>query len=288
MLASELIDRAIGDLHGPVSEELNQLSSTIGDTDTVLSVNYDISGLRQGSIITIDNEVMRVWSVDSTAKTATVQRGYRGTTATTHANGSLIYVNPRISRPAAFQALNDEIIDLSSPVNGLFRIEHLAITPSANVSYDLPGVTNFISGWRLQQKQPALNEWINVAGWSITAGQDTTDYSSGLALNVASLTPGWKTQLLYRAEFTPLASFGDDVTAASGVTSEMFDILRLGILIRLGPMAEIRRNFTEAQGNARRAEEVPPTAISNSFRGLQMQHQQRVNAEAARLMRLYP
>ena len=50
----------------------------------------------------------------------------------------------------------------------------------------------------------------------------------------------------------------------------------------------IRREFLDAQGSSRRAEEVPPGAISASFRDLMGRRQARLSAEAARLSAMYP
>ena len=52
--------------------------------------------------------------------------------------------------------------------------------------------------------------------------------------------------------------------------------------------APIRREFLDAQGSSRRAEEVPPGAISASMRDLRARRDMRVAAEAARLATMYP
>ena len=51
---------------------------------------------------------------------------------------------------------------------------------------------------------------------------------------------------------------------------------------------EIKRNFTESQGDTRRASEVPPGAILQSSRQLQVLRVQRIAAKAARLDAMYP
>ena len=51
---------------------------------------------------------------------------------------------------------------------------------------------------------------------------------------------------------------------------------------------EIKRNFTESQGDTRRAGEVAPGAVMQSSRNLQILRQQRITAESARLDALYP
>jgi hypothetical protein len=58
--------------------------------------------------------------------------------------------------------------------------------------------------------------------------------------------------------------------------------------MRLMAGREVKRNFTESQGDTRRAEEVPSGAVANSMLQLQRLRRDRVMAEAARLNRQYP
>jgi hypothetical protein len=51
---------------------------------------------------------------------------------------------------------------------------------------------------------------------------------------------------------------------------------------------EIRRNFTEAQGDTRRAEEVPPGAVRDSISNILRLRRDRILAEKAKLTRQYP
>ena len=51
---------------------------------------------------------------------------------------------------------------------------------------------------------------------------------------------------------------------------------------------EIKRDFTESQGDTRRAGEVPAGAVAASSRNLQILRQQRITSEAAKLEAIYP
>ena len=50
----------------------------------------------------------------------------------------------------------------------------------------------------------------------------------------------------------------------------------------------IRREFLDAEGTSRMAAEVPPGAISASFRDLMGRREARLRAESARLATMYP
>jgi hypothetical protein len=62
----------------------------------------------------------------------------------------------------------------------------------------------------------------------------------------------------------------------------------LGAQIRVMAGREVKRNFTESQGDTRRAEEVPAGAVGGSILNLQRLRRDRIQAEAARLNRQYP
>ena len=62
----------------------------------------------------------------------------------------------------------------------------------------------------------------------------------------------------------------------------------MGVQLRAMVGREIKRNFTESQGDTRRADEVGPGAIQASWRGLAALRAQRIEAEQARLSQQYP
>jgi hypothetical protein len=72
------------------------------------------------------------------------------------------------------------------------------------------------------------------------------------------------------------------------VQDSVTDILALGTQIRLMSPREVKRNFTESQGDTRRSDEVSVGAVGNSFSQLQRLRRDRIQAEASRLSRAYP
>jgi hypothetical protein len=64
------------------------LASAIDSSQTVIPFTYLDGNYVRGRGIKIDNEIVTVNSTDLTAKTATVNRGVGGTTATSHASGT--------------------------------------------------------------------------------------------------------------------------------------------------------------------------------------------------------
>lgn len=67
-------------------------TAAFGDTSgTVLTIG-DSSSLQAGDVVEVDNEVMLVTAIPAGGVTATVVRGYAGTTAATHSNGAIAYL----------------------------------------------------------------------------------------------------------------------------------------------------------------------------------------------------
>ena len=120
--AGAVLTRASRQLLSGTVEERNKLATTVTSSDTSIVLSYDLGGFREGSVIEIESELMYVWDAATATKTLTVERGYDGTTAVAHTAGVLATVNPRFPRQQMLDALNSDIDDLSSTVNGLFRV----------------------------------------------------------------------------------------------------------------------------------------------------------------------
>ena len=107
------------------------------DTTTTITlggftVPEDEALLRQGSILEIDQELVRVVVYDDQMSQVTVTRGEYGTTPTTHAIPKLMQLNPPYTRFAVFQAVADNMITLYPK---LFTTRQEYITTVSNGVY---------------------------------------------------------------------------------------------------------------------------------------------------------
>jgi hypothetical protein len=75
---------------------------------------------------------------------------------------------------------------------------------------------------------------------------------------------------------------------ATGIPSSAWDIPPIGAAISLMAGREIKRSFTESQGDSRRAAEVTAGTSTTSVRALIALRQQRITAEKQRLDGFYP
>jgi hypothetical protein len=219
-----------------------------------------------------------------------------GSFATTHTANGLINVNPRFPAVAIIKAINDDIDDLSAPTNGLFQMLELTTTFVPVVQgYDLAGLDNddVLEIWEVRgheygpaNKYPVLPSSM----WKLQRNADTQVFPSGLALTLDhGLYPGRPIRIQYKAPYsTPLANGADDVEAVTGLHSQAHDIPALGAPARLMQYRELKRSFSEAQGEPRRAQEVPVGASLTASKGLLQYRQNRIDAERSRLQKMYP
>lgn len=288
--ARELVAETKRHLLSSQREPMNKLATAVDATTPTLTFIYDTSAIQAGAHLQIGLELVYVWAVDTASKTATVERAQLGSTATVHAAGDVAVVNPKFPDFAILKALNDDLLDLSSPINGLFAIRAVEFTASASVgSYDLTSATDVLEILSVRHEMPGVTgSWATVTNYEL-AQSAGSGFASGYSLDVfEGVVPGRTLRVTYKASFGALASLDDDVEAVAALPASMQDLPPMGAAIRLVAPREIKRNFTEAQGDPRRAGEVPPGAVQGSMRGLMAVRQQRIANEAARLAQQWP
>jgi hypothetical protein len=146
-----------------------------------------------------------------------------------------------------------------------------------------------------QQPGPYKN-WVRMQSWAyrLERNANLTDFASGTSLTLFTTnTDNYPLRIVYRAPFTQFGLSTPALTLAQtaasiGLPDSCADVVSLGVAIRLLSGAEVARNDIGVQGNARRAQEVPPGAQQNSVGGLRLLYQQRLSEEAGRLATLYP
>jgi hypothetical protein len=271
-----------------VVEERNKLASSINSTATSCVLSYDLGSVNQGSVIEVGAEQMYVWSVVESTKTLTVERGFNGTTAASHSSGAVCVINPRFPRNQVLEAINDELADLSSPVNGLFQVKNLDLTyNSSNRQMNLPAVVEIIDLIDVRYRYRA-DDYKQVSSYKLLRNLPTKDFGSSYGLQIDSDVSNGDLRVTYKAPFSRVTAEADDIQNISGFPLSAEDILVIGSQIRLMAPREVKRNFTESQGDTRRSDEVPSGAVGNSITNLLRMRRDRITAEAQRLARLYP
>jgi hypothetical protein len=285
--AGTLIDRTVQNLLAGTVEERNKLASSLDASTTSVPIEYSLGSLREQTVFQVDSELMYVWEVNTASKTLTVERGFGGTTAATHADAAIVTVNPKFPRWQVLQALNDEMADLSSPMNGLFQMKTLDISYNgSDRQVDLTGVTSMIDLYDVRWRYMS-DDYPVVRNYRLMRDMPTSDFPSGFVLTLDEPVMSSVIRIIYKDAYAPFTSEGSTL-ASTGASSTLADLLVLGAQIRLLASREVKRNFIESQGDTRRSDEVPAGAMNASVTNLLRLRRDRIQAEAARLNRQYP
>ena len=309
----DLINTAYRRIVGPVQEAAVQINQTggIGSTDSTVTFSGPQSAaVLPGVKLSCDIEDMFVVSVSG--QVATVQRGFGGSSPAVHANGANLYINARVTKFDIAQAINDDLLDMSSVTNGLFRVGTATITYNpVFMGYDLGAIpSNFthILGVSYRNIAPTRNfpliTEFEVRRWA--PGTDSAFPSGNGLIVYQEAYPGLPMQVTYAAPFIPLVLESDSVTntpvandpnppangysgsTAPNLASTMTDIPVLGATIATIQPQEIGRNDLTSQPDPGISTLVPATAISSSVNALILRRAARINAEADRLYVAYP
>jgi hypothetical protein len=251
-------------------------------------MTYDLAGMRTGSVFEIDSELFYVWESTSGTKTVVVERGYLGTTPAAHTSGTVVQLNPRFPKAQMFEALNQDIEDLASPLNGLFRVV------STNVDYngadrqvDLTGATNVIDLLDVRLRYLA-SDYPVLRGVRLQRDLPTSDFPSGFALTFDEQVMAGTLRVRHKSGFSRVSTISDSLQSVAFVPTSMEDILEFGVISRMLSSREVKRNFIESQGDTRRSDEVPPGSMASSFTNILRLRRDRIIAEAAKLARQFP
>jgi hypothetical protein len=283
-----VINRTLRQLLSGVVEQKNKVATPVTASATSVVLSYDLDGFRAGSVFEIDSELFYVWEANSGSKTLTVERGWNGTIPAAHATGAIATLNPRFPRAQVLEALNDEIQDLSSPMHGLFQVKYFDLDYNGSDMYiNLPSVANIIDLISVHVRYLA-DEYIQIRKVKLVRDMPTDDFSSGYAIKFEQPARQGRLRIVYKAPFVALTNETQNLTNWAGLPASCEDIINLGTQIRMMAPREMKRNFTESQGDTRRADEVPPGAVAGSIQNLIRMRRDRITAEASRLIRQYP
>lgn len=284
---AQLINKTKQIVYGASRIELNRLTSDPGSGGTTVTFDFELKGIVQGNVISIDDELMYVWSTTAGTKTATVQRGFLGSTPAAHAAGSLVEVNARFPQFWIRQALQEEINNLTPP---LYRVAgyDLAVT-STSRSYVMP-VSNYLHVIDIRGYFTGYTSRPHILGWSDTREANLTDFPGGAAIFFPyDFSPNTALRLRVALPFdTSTFTDSTDVEATVGMAASMVDIPPLGAAVRLMQGREIPRTNMAAQPEPRHHDEVPPGHISSVVQQLKAAKDLRVQEEEFRLYEKYP
>jgi hypothetical protein len=198
-----------------------------------------------------------------------------------------------------FTELNTEIDTLCSPENGLYAVQASEVTYNSSINtYDVTGTATggTYSGMPVNNILRVLysttgpsRDWPEAKGWRPRFDADPTTFPSSVSIELGGNVPesGRTLRIVYSTDFS---HFTDLTTTCSavGLSTSMEDLPTLGAAMKLAGIREVARNFTEAQGDTRRASEVPPNAQRAGYAAIALERQRRIRDEAMKLTTTYP
>ncbi len=275
-------------LLGAHRPEFNVLDGAIDADDTSLSFLYAPMGIGHASYLAIDSEILYVFAVQG--QSVTVMREALGTTAATHADGAIIECNPRFPDALILDEMRAEI---DSWPRSVYRADAVDLTvPTNTTTVDLDGITGLIDVLEVFRKPvTSIDDRYPSIPFTAKRQMSASDFASGVALSL-DRTPAAAQAVDLRVVCavgfdTSTFEAATDLQADVGLSAGLEDALKYGVAWRLLVGREVKRTFTEAQGEPRHAEEVPPGHSTSTAQAFRVIRDKRLAEEATRLVGIY-
>lgn len=270
---SDLIRRTLAHCQGNSRQAVNRLASDFSTSQSSMAMDFPITGVQVGQTIEVGWNLYTVADVNTSTKTVSV---IAETAAESHSEGDRVTMRPRFPARRIIETINEDLHDLS--MNGLYRIE---TEEGVGDDGELP--------------DPPAGAVAVLAVWSKEKGLDPrplppahyrlADTPDGIKLRGPE--PGIE-YVTFGCLFNTLSITTDQVvTDTTGLEATALDLPPLGAALTLMADREASRNQINAQGDTRRAEEVPPGANAAMMASVARLRSNRIMAEAGRLIERY-
>ena len=219
-------------------------------------------------LIEIGDELLYVQSVDDGTLTVTIApdgRGYRGTTAASHAVGSRVTMNPVVPRFLVKRAINQTITGVYPTLFGKASED---VTPNGyQRAYEMPADLEQIIEINYQASGPT-GIWPKVEHYDLDLNADTTEFPSGKALVlIGAFETGNPIKVTYRKIPTTLSADADLLTA-SGLADTAHAVIVAGAVWRLSSTVALARLRTDTTATDFSDNQSSPVQLANQTAGL--------------------
>lgn len=253
---------------------------------TVQLANTDV--LLEGSILNANFELMYVVGWNSSTRTATVLRGFLGTTAAAGTTSTLVRVDPRFADVAIADAVVEE---LSSWDERVFAVDSDAV--SIGASDTSIEVTPVRAPYRILDARPRPNasyESRTRLFAELRQGEATSEFASGYSLSLDyPFGEAGTIDVLYAVPFdTTGLTNSSALEATHGLTGGLLEVLKWGALYRLVAGKEAVRLDPTAFQRPDLAQASPATAHLQAAQQYQQMRNLAYDREARRLLARWP
>lgn len=289
----QMVDEVVANLagYGMRQDNLTHLISPMTSTSTSTSTSISVaSGDSLGKgIIEIEDELIWVDSYDSTTGIASIPpygRGYLLTEVASHAAGTKVVISPTYNRAMIKKAINDTIL-AAYPTLFSVNSHTFSYTP-ARTTYSIPSEVEGVLSVTYETIGPS-KRWAPVRGWALDTMADFESVGSTKSIDIqSSVQAGRKVKVTYTYEPDVLVNNGDDFSATTGLAESAKDVIVLGACYRMLSFIEPGRLSMNSVETDTQNATVPYGSGTNVTKYVYALYQQRLNEEAAKLMKRFP
>lgn len=279
----ELTNSILSSLHSytGVQEVTTWLTSEVDETTTSLPVASTDSVFK--GVAEIDDELIYVdTAADGGISLPPFGRGYRGTTAATHAVNAQVVYDPAFPRAEVKRRINAVIAALNA--GGLYQIKTTELEYSATaVGYEMPDDVQRILSVTWQVPGDYLNYWEPLYNYRLDLnGQD------GKILNLFDVgQPGRTIRVTYQAPLGSLSEDSDELSVA-GLQESWADLIEFGVAAHMIRFLDPARLQIGSVENVSRSQVVQVGDAGKVANQMYAMFAQRLQEERKRLLELTP
>ena len=274
--------------YGSMTEQINLIAEPAAAGATEIKMQLDVTGITPGMALSSDLNVWYVKGTEASTNTVFVIPGYDNSPKKAVSADDFVLIKPRVTDWFMFETMNQEILRLSTPEHGLYKIAswQVAVDPTYQ-TYEIPEEAfDMIGMLRVRYRMPGTTDvWIDIPEKSYRV---QTGVSGSIIRLLRNIPSGTDIEFLYKGPFHQASNLDDNVNDVCGLSATMVDIPTLGCLATLLRTTESRRNQVQQQGDSRRAGEVGGGSNMSIAQLVEKDHQMRIWEEAARLIQRVP
>lgn len=286
----DAITRILTRLQGRTRLPFDRLNGAIANgTTESITCEFGDRNIVNGTRLEIGYELMQVYD-DTSSPTYSVLRGLdEGAAASSHADDSLVRIDPWIYRQDALETMREVIEDLPDVV---YQTTTTTLTMASDTPYaNLTGASGLEVLWARAERDPetaSLEPYLKVPLRVI----ENDAFTDGWAIQIdrgASYYAAQTLEVTYAYRFdTSTFTSATDLEADVGINAGFLPTIHAGTTHRLLLGEEFQRNQLQAQPQGRRSEDVPPGVHLEVAREWERKFEQGLAREASRLRRVHP
>lgn len=273
---SELITSILSSLHSytGLHEQVVALASPL--SDSALTVSCTSTDAARRGIAEVDEELIYVDSVSGNdLSLPAFGRGYRGSTAASHATGAMLTIDPAFPRVEVGRAIDQTVAGLFPK---LYQVKETTLESQVtDISYALPTDVEQVLRVEAKVAGDPSDYWNPLVDWELEKSTGTPQ------LNLQA-GPGWTVRVVYVARFGAVTT---DL-ATAGIPDSYEDILVYLVTSRMIRFLEPARLQLGSVENISRAQMIQAGDAGRTATQLFALGQQRIAEERRLLIEAFP